>query len=191
MAQTYFGSTLRSGSGTLTDTVDGGYVVTVQTTTVTTNADGSASSTSVTIPAGSQLLNFFIDQTQNEAVGGGTATAINATIGTAAAGTQYLSATDVIGGGRAALSFTAAQLAAMVGDAFPEVSKTATGTKSSADIWDKRAEFDKMAKEFADHSAALVAVLKKDNKTATAEFKTAATAVAGDCKGCHDKFRMK
>ena len=84
-----------------------------------------------------------------------------------------------------------AQLAAMVGDAFPELSKTATGTKSSPDIWDKRAEFDKMAKDFADHSAALVAVLKKDNKTATAEFKTAATAVAGDCKGCHDKFRLK
>jgi len=84
-----------------------------------------------------------------------------------------------------------AQLAAMVSDAFPEVSKTATGTKSSAEIWDKRAEFDKMAKDFADHSAALVAVLKKDNKTDTAKFKTAATAVAGDCKGCHDKFRMK
>jgi len=49
----------------------------------------------------------------NEAVGGGTATAINATLGTAAAGTQYLSATDVIGGGRAALTFTAAQLLAM------------------------------------------------------------------------------
>lgn len=113
MAQTYFGSTLRSGTDALSDTTDGGFVVLEQTTTVTTNADGSASSTSVTIPAGSQLLNFFIDQVQNETVGGGTATAINATIGTAAAGTQYLSATDVIGGGRAALSFTAAQLAAM------------------------------------------------------------------------------
>ena len=113
MSQTYFGSALRAGSGTLTDTTDGGYVVMMQTSTVTTNADGSASSTSITIPAGSQIVNFFIDQTQNETVGGGTATAINATIGTAAAGTQYLSATDVIGGGRAALSFTAAQLAAM------------------------------------------------------------------------------
>ena len=61
----------------------------------------------------SQIISFFIDQVQNEVVGGGTATAINATIGTAAAGTQYLSATDVIGGGRAALTFTAAQLAAM------------------------------------------------------------------------------
>ena len=113
MAQTYFGSALRSGSGTLTDTTDGGFVVLMQTSTVTTNADGTASSTSVTIPAGSQIVSIFIDQTQNESVGGGTATAINATVGTAAAGTQYVSATDVIGGGRAALTFTAAQLAAM------------------------------------------------------------------------------
>ena len=103
MSQTYFGSALRSGSGTLTDTVDGGFVVLAQTSTVTTNADGTASSTSVTIPSGSQIINIFIDQTQNETVGGGTATAINATVGTAAAGTQYVSATDVIGGGRAAL----------------------------------------------------------------------------------------
>ena len=113
MAQTYIGSTLRTGSGTLTDTTDGGFVVLMQTSTVTTNADGTASSTSVTIPAGSQIVSIFIDQTQNEVVGGGTATAINATVGTAAAGTQYVSATDVIGGGRAALTFTAAQLAAM------------------------------------------------------------------------------
>ncbi len=113
MSQTYFGSALRSGSGTLTDTTDGGFVVLMQTTTVTTNADGTASSASVTIPSGSQIVDILIDQVQNEVVGGGTATAINATVGTAAAGTQYVSATDVIGGGRAALTFTAAQLAAM------------------------------------------------------------------------------
>ncbi len=113
MAQTYFGSALRSGSGTLTDTTDGGFVVLMQTTTVTTNADGTASSASVVIPSGSQIVDILIDQVQNEVVGGGSATAINATVGTAAAGTQYLSATDVIGGGRAALTFTAAQLAAM------------------------------------------------------------------------------
>lgn len=113
MSQTYFGSALRSGSGTLTDTTDGGFVVLMQTTTVTTNADGTASSASVVIPSGSQIVDLIIDQVQNEVVGGGSATAINATVGTAAAGTQYVSATDVIGGGRAALSFTAAQLAAM------------------------------------------------------------------------------
>ena len=113
MAQTYIGSTLRTGSGTLTDTTDGGYVVTAQTTTVTTVAAGTASSASVTIPTYSQIIDFFVDTVQDEVVGGGTATAIAMTIGTAAAGTQYVSSTDVIGGGRIALTFTAAQLAAM------------------------------------------------------------------------------
>ena len=113
MAQTYFGSTLRAGSGTLTDTVDGGFVVLTQTTTATTLADGSAVTSTVTIPADSQIINFFVDCLTVPVAGAGTATAVNATIGTAAAGTQYLSATDVIAGGRASLSFTAAQLTAM------------------------------------------------------------------------------
>jgi hypothetical protein len=43
----------------------------------------------------------------------GTATKVDATIGTAAAGTQYLSATDVSLVGRTALAFTAAQLTSM------------------------------------------------------------------------------
>lgn len=113
MAQTYIGSTLRTGSGTLTDSTDGGFVVVSQTTTVTTAAAGTATSASITIPASSQIIDFFVDMVQDEVVGGGTATTIPVTIGTVAAGTQYLSATNVFAGGRAALSFTAAQLAAM------------------------------------------------------------------------------
>ena len=113
MAQTYFGSTLRAGSGTLTDTVDGGFVVMTQTTTVTTAAAGTATSATITLPASSQIIDFFADMVVNEAVGGGTATAIAMTIGTAAAGTQYVSSTDVFAGGRIALTFTAAQLLAM------------------------------------------------------------------------------
>jgi hypothetical protein len=113
MAQTYFGSTLRAGSGTLTDTVDGGFVVMSQTTTVTTASAGTATSASITLPASSQIISFFVDMVQDEVVGGGTATAIAMTIGTAAAGTQYVSSTDIFAGGRAALTFTAAQLAAM------------------------------------------------------------------------------
>jgi hypothetical protein len=115
MSQTYFGSTLRTGSGTLTDTTDGGFVVVSQTTTVTTAAAGTATSATLTLPASSQIIDFFVDTVQDEAVGAGTATAIAMTIGTAAAGTQYVSSTDVFGGGRAALTFTAAQLAAMAG----------------------------------------------------------------------------
>ena len=113
MAQTYIGSTLRCGSGTLTDSVDGGFTVLSQTTIVTTAAAGTATSASVTIPASSQIINFFVDTVQDEVAGAGTATAIAMTIGTAAAGTQYVSSTDVIAGGRIALTFTAAQLAAM------------------------------------------------------------------------------
>lgn len=113
MAQTYIGSTLRTGSGTLTDTTDGGFVVVSQTTTVTTAAAGTATSATITIPASSQIIDFFVDMVQDEVVGGGTATTIPVTIGTAAAGTQYLSATNVFAGGRAALAFTAAQLTAM------------------------------------------------------------------------------
>jgi len=111
LSHTYFGSTLVAGSA-LTEATNGGYAVLMQTTSITTNS-GAAVSSTIAIPANSQILAFYVDQTQAEDVGAGTATAINLTIGTAAAGTQYLSATDVIGGGRAALTFTAAQLLAM------------------------------------------------------------------------------
>jgi hypothetical protein len=113
MAQTYFGSTLRAGSGTLTDTVDGGFVVMMQTNTVTTAAAGTATSVTEVLPAGSQIINIFIDTMVDEVVGGGTATAIPATVGIAAAGTQYVSSTDVFAGGRFVPTFTTAQLAAM------------------------------------------------------------------------------
>jgi hypothetical protein len=113
MAQTYIGSTLRTGSGTLTDSTDGGFVVVSQTVTATTVAAGTAVTATEVLPASSQIIQFFIDQVVDDVVGGGTATTINATLGTAAAGTQYLSATNVITGGRAALTFTAAQLLAM------------------------------------------------------------------------------
>ena len=111
MAQTYIGSTLRTGSDTLTDSIDGGYVVVSQTTTVTTAAAGTATSATLTLPASSQIINLIIDMVTVPSFG--TATTVPATIGTAAAGTQYLSATDVSLVGRTALAFTAAQLTAM------------------------------------------------------------------------------
>lgn len=113
MSQTYFGSTLRAGSGTLTDTVDGGFVVMSQSITVTTVAAGTATSATITIPADSQIIDLIVDGTVVAVAGAGTATTVPVTIGTAAAGTQYLSATDAIAGGRIALAFTAAQVAAM------------------------------------------------------------------------------
>jgi len=113
MAQTYFGSTLRAGSGTLTDSVDGGYVVMSQTTTVTTVAAGTATSSSVYLPASSQIIDILVDGTTVAVAGAGTATAIATTVGSAAAGTQYMSSTDGIAGGRLTFAPTAAQTAAM------------------------------------------------------------------------------
>jgi hypothetical protein len=111
MAQTYIGSTLRTGSDTLTDSIDGGFVVVSQTTTATTVAGGTAVSSTITIPAQSQIIDLIIDMVTVPSFG--TATLVNATIGTVAAGTQYLSATDVTLVGRTALAFTAAQLTSM------------------------------------------------------------------------------
>jgi hypothetical protein len=111
MAQTYFGSTVRAGSGTLTDTVDGGFMVLAQTTTATTVGAGTAVSSTITLPAESQIIDLIVDMVTVPSFG--TATLVNATIGTAAAGTQYLSATDVTLVGRTALAFTAAQLTSM------------------------------------------------------------------------------
>ena len=82
-----------------------------------------------------------------------------------------------------------AQMAVMLDDAFPDVSKTGD-TKAKPEIWTNKAEFDKLVKDFTDHTAALAAQLKKDNKSAD-DFKKVATAVAGDCRTCHDKFRAK
>lgn len=113
MAQTYFGSTLRAGSGTLTDATDGGFVVMSQTTTVTTAAAGTATSSSVYLPASSQIIDILVDGTVAAVAGAGTATAIATTVGTAAAGTQYMSSTDGIAGGRLTFAPTAAQTAAM------------------------------------------------------------------------------
>jgi hypothetical protein len=97
----------------LTDALDGGFVVLSQTLTATTVAAGTAVTVTDVLPANSQIINIFIDQVIDEVVGAGTATQINATVGTAAAGTQYVSSTNVIAGGRLVPTFTTAQLAAM------------------------------------------------------------------------------
>jgi thiamine biosynthesis protein ThiC len=110
MAQTYFGSTLRAGSDATSDTVDGGFVALTQRVSVTTVSSAAATGT-IKLPANSQIMRLTIDATT--APSGGTATTLNATIGTAAAGTQYLSATNVISATRTAGTFTVAQLGAM------------------------------------------------------------------------------
>ena len=80
---------------------------------MTTVAAGTAVSSTVYLPANSQIIDIIVDGTVAAVVGGGTATAIAVTVGSAAAGTQYMSSTDGIAGGRLAFSPTAAQTLAM------------------------------------------------------------------------------
>ena len=111
LKHTYWASTLTAGSG-LTEATDGGYAVLSQTISLTSNS-GAAVSGSINIPAGAQIIDFNIDTLTAPSAGAGTATTAPVTIGTVAAGTQSLSATDCFAAGRTALSFTAAQLTAM------------------------------------------------------------------------------
>jgi cytochrome c556 len=82
-------------------------------------------------------------------------------------------------------------LSGLADDAFPDVSNVGEpDTKAKSDIWTNRADFNKKLKEFQTHLVALQIVNDAD-KNATETFKTAATAVAQDCKGCHDAFKVK
>jgi hypothetical protein len=111
--QTYFGSTLRSGSGTLTDTTDGGYVVLTQAVTVTSLASGAAASGTVTLPANSQIIEIYADKIVNWSVGAGTATALNVAVGSSAGGTQYMPSTDMASVARTSGTLVVADVLAM------------------------------------------------------------------------------
>lgn len=112
MAATHFSGPVLTGdlqSGE-TNGPNQGYVTLIQTTAITQNSTTAVSST-LYIPAGSQIIDFNIDVL----TAFNSATSATLTIGTAAAGTQYVSGISVASTGRKAITFTAAQLAAMSG----------------------------------------------------------------------------
>ncbi len=101
-------------SGTLqqgeTNGPNQGFAVLTQSTSITQNSTTAVSST-LYIPAGSEIIDFNIDVL----TAFNSATSATLTIGTAAAGTQYVGSIDAKTAGRAAITYTAAQLAAMNG----------------------------------------------------------------------------
>ena len=116
-------------SGTLqqgeTDGPNQGFSVLSQSTSITQNSTTAVSST-LYIPAGSRIVDFNIDVL----TAFNSATSATLTIGTAAAGTQYVSGVDVkTATGRIAPTFTAAQLAAMNG-----VTVTGTAAPTTAPV---------------------------------------------------------
>lgn len=112
MAATHFSGPVLSGdlqSGE-TNGPNQGYAVLMQTTSITQNSTTAVSST-IYIPAGSQIIDFNIDVL----TAFNSATSATLSIGTAAAGTQYVSSVNAKTAGRASITFSAAQLAAMSG----------------------------------------------------------------------------
>lgn len=88
-----------------------GYASLTQTTSITQNSTTAVSST-INIPAGSRISSFTIDVLTAY----DSATSATLSIGLTAAATQYVSGVDVKAAtGRIAITFTAAQLAAMAG----------------------------------------------------------------------------
>jgi hypothetical protein len=120
MAATHFSGPVIAGDLQTGETngPNQGNVVLTQFTSITQNSTNAVSST-LYIPAGSQILNFNIDVL----TAFDSATSATLSIGTAAAGTQYVGSVSVKTAGRATITFSAAQLAAMSG-------VTVTGTAS-------------------------------------------------------------
>lgn len=95
LATTYIGSTLMTGSGTLTQSTDGGYVVVSQVVPVTSLATGLPATGTLTLPSGSQIIDVYIDKTVLQVEGAGTATTLPCTVGTSAGGAQYIPSVDM------------------------------------------------------------------------------------------------
>lgn len=82
-------------------------------------------------------------------------------------------------------------LAELTGEPFPDASNNGLpDTKARPEIWSDRAAFDKRVGEFREHTAALSQLLTRE-QVAPDAFKAAAAAVAQDCKGCHEAFKVK
>ncbi len=109
---TYFTGPLEVGKEASNDTATGkGYAVLSQTTTVSTVAGSHAAvSSSITLPANSQIIAYYVDTI---VAATGTIASLAVTVGTAAAGEQYMTSTDMITGTRGSTALTVAQLAAM------------------------------------------------------------------------------
>jgi len=70
---------------------------------------------------------------------------------------------------------------------FPESSKTGGKTEAAPAIWEKMADFEAAGDKFAADSAAAVAA----SAGGLDSFKAAFGTMAGNCKACHDEFRVK
>lgn len=117
MGTTTFTGPVRSGTlkaGETSGTATGpniGLARLNQFATLIQSGGGLVQSTTLQIPAGSRITSFEIDVL----TAFDSATSATLSIGTTAGGTQYVSGINAKTAGRAAITYTAAQLAAMAG----------------------------------------------------------------------------
>jgi hypothetical protein len=96
------------GTGLDNTGTDTGYVVQSKSVTLAQNGANNVNAT-VVLPANSQIVNIVADITTAY----NSATSATLTVGTAAAGTQYVTSIDAKTGGRASYTFSATQVSAM------------------------------------------------------------------------------
>lgn len=82
-------------------------------------------------------------------------------------------------------------LAMLSADAFAEVSNGGEAvTRAKGEIWAQRPDFNKSVEAFVAHARTLSQVVAAEG-VGSDQFKSAAAAVAEDCKACHDRYRLK
>lgn len=126
MGATHFSGPVMAGTLTSgqTNGPNQGFAVLVQSTSITQNSTSAVSST-LYIPAGARIIDFRVDVLT--AFNSGTSATL--TIGTTAGGTEYVSGVNAKTAGRASITYTAAQLAAMAG-----VGLTGTASPTTAPV---------------------------------------------------------
>jgi hypothetical protein len=110
------GSEVTTGKGyailsSVEQPIQQGSQVLSQTTTVSTvSGSHAAVSATITLPANSQIIAYYVDTI---VAATGTIASLAVTVGTAAGGEQYMTSTDMITATRGSTALTVAQLAAM------------------------------------------------------------------------------
>lgn len=78
-----------------------------------------------------------------------------------------------------------------IGDYFPEGSVDAAKSEAAPKIWEDRAGFDAAIAKFATDVSAAAQASGKDGPPDLAAFQAAVQPVLGNCKSCHESYRLK
>jgi cytochrome c556 len=77
-----------------------------------------------------------------------------------------------------------------LGEHFPEGTHSMEGTKASPAIWEKAGDFAAAIAKLQADTAAASQASGKDGPADLAAFQAAVGPVLGDCKSCHEAFRL-